>query len=118
MPTPRHVGRRLCDVALVATFAVASLYATARIGLGPHDAGAGDGGGGVGVIFTPWTSGDDAMRRAVGAGARFVRYGGAPFIVVVMPESHDYRARISGALLVVDASVVSACLQLVGGASS
>jgi hypothetical protein len=116
MPTCRGVRRRSLDIALVVGFALASLYATVRIGLGPRDAGAGE--AGVGVIFTPWTSGEDAMRRAVGAGARFVRYGGAPFIVVVMPESQDYPARLGGAVLVVDAGIVTACQKLLGGASS
>ena len=113
MPAHCAAGRRALDITLVVIFALASLYATARIGLGPR----GQSGDGVGVIFAPWTSADDAMRRAVGAGARFVRPGGLPFIVIVMPEERDYPARIgmAGALLVIDARVVTACLQFFGG---
>jgi hypothetical protein len=90
-------------------FALASLFMAARIGLAPRAPE-----DGVGVIFAPWTSGDAALRRAVGAGARFVRYGGMPFVVVVVPDQRDYLARIAadGALLVVDPRALAACLSL------
>jgi hypothetical protein len=102
-----RVGRRVLDSVLVGTFALLSLYLTARIGLAPRDLA-----DGVGVIFAPWTSGEVALRRAVGAGGRFVRFGGLPFVVVVIPEDPDYLARIAadGALLVVDPQALAACL--------
>jgi hypothetical protein len=100
---------RAFDAVVIAGFAVASLYVTARIGLSPRAPEQG-----VGVIFAPWTSGEAALRRAVGAGARFVRYGGLPFIVVVIPDERGYVARIAadGALLVLDPRALAACLQL------
>jgi hypothetical protein len=103
------VRGRVLDIALIGGFAFASLYVTARIGLGPRDPERG-----VGVVFAPWTSGEAALRRAVGAGGRFVRYGGFPFVVVVIPDGRDYLARIAadGALLVVDPRALAACLQL------
>ena len=105
-------SRRFTDAALIAVFVVASLYAIARIGMEPRDPASG-----VGVIFAPWTSEQAAFVRAVEAGARFVRYGGVPFVVVVMPEVDDYPSRIraAGALLVVDPRVIAACLDLFKG---
>jgi hypothetical protein len=105
----RPARRCVFDIAVVMGFALASLFVAARVGLvprAPED--------GVGVIFAPWTSGEAALRRAVGAGARFVRYGGMPFVVVVVPDERDYPARIAadGALLVVDPRALAACLGL------
>ena len=107
--------RRFTDAALIAVFVVTSLYAIARIGMEPRDPASG-----VGVIFAPWTSEQAAFVRAVEAGARFVRYGGVPFIVVVMPEVDDYPSRIraAGALLVVDPRVIAACLDLFKGSAA
>ena len=70
---------------------------------------------GVAVIYSPWTTADDAFRRAVQGGARFVRYGGAPFIVVVMPEAPDYPARVraGGALMIADPQALAACFSAV-----
>ena len=94
------------DGGLIALLAIGSFYISARIGLQPHDSA-----GGVAIIFTPWTDAHDAMTRAVTAGARFVRYGGLPFIVVVVPDGPDYSSRIfdQGALLVVDPQTLAAC---------
>jgi hypothetical protein len=57
------------------------------------------------------------MNRATAAGARFVRFGGLPFIVVVVPEANNYVGRISsdGAFLVVDPQVLAACLSMFSG---
>jgi hypothetical protein len=51
--------------------------------------------------------------RSVGAGARFVRFGGLPFIAVVMPERPDYvdRALRGSALLALDPRVLAGCLE-------
>jgi hypothetical protein len=105
-----RVARRAIDGALVGAFALFSLYVTARIGLAPRDPAAG-----VGVVFAPWTGGEAAMRRAVAAGGRFVRFGGFPFVVVVMPDDRDYPGRVAadGALLVVDPQALAACLPAV-----
>ena len=106
------ISRRCLDGFLIFTVAVASLYVAARLGLKPRDPAMG-----VGVIFAPWVSETSAVDRATAAGARFVRFGGLPFIVVVVPEAADYVARISaeGAFLVVDPQALAACLSLVSG---
>jgi hypothetical protein len=105
-----RVTRRLLDGMVVAAFALASLYVTIRIGLAPRDPSAG-----VGVIFAPWTGGEAAMRRAVAAGGRFVRFGGLPFIVIMIPDNRDYIARVAadGAFLVVDPQALAACLPFI-----
>jgi hypothetical protein len=97
---------RIIEGTAIAAFALLSTIAVARIGLEPSDPSKG-----VGVIFAPWTDGNAAFTRAVGAGGRFVRYGGPPFIVVVEPESADYVRRVkdAGALLLVDPRVLAAC---------
>jgi hypothetical protein len=99
--------RRVVECAAIACFALASFGAIARVSLEPIDESRG-----VGVVFAPWVGADEAFARAVSAGARFVRYGGLPFIVVVMPETEGYAARTlsDGALLVVDPLVLEACL--------
>jgi hypothetical protein len=99
--------RRAFKGAAIVCFALASFYAIARVSLEPNDPSRG-----VGVIFAPWVSADEAFVRSVEAGSRFVRYGSFPFIVVVVPEVDDYSARTTfkGALLVVDPLVLEACL--------
>lgn len=106
--------RRWLDGILIFTVAIVSLYGAARLGLKPRDPAAG-----VGVVFAPWVSDSSAVNRATETGARFVRFGGLPFIVVVVPDAPDYVARISaqGAFLVVDPQVLAACLSLVSGAA-
>jgi hypothetical protein len=108
---PSVLGRAL-EGAAIAGFALASLYAAARVGLEPRDPAQG-----VGVIFAPWTGADAAFVRAVEAGGRFVRFGGLPFVVVVQPETADYldRVRAAGALLIVDPLVITACLPASSG---
>lgn len=106
------IWRRWLDGFLIFSVAIASLYGAARVGLKPRDPAAG-----VGVIFAPWVSEASAVNRATAAGARFVRFGGLPFIVVVVPEAANYVARISadGAFLVVDPQALAACLSLLSG---
>lgn len=108
--------RHVVDGTLIALFAIASLYGAARLSLKPRDPAQG-----VAVVFAPWVAPEAAFRRAVDPGARFVRYGGLPFVVVVMPDVPDYQQRIlaSGALLVVDPRALAACLSAFGqGAAS
>ncbi len=99
-------GRHCFDAALIALLAIASLFAVARIGLAPRDPA-----NGVAVVFVPWTSAGATLARATDPGSRFVRYGGFPFIAVVIPERADYSARVlgEGALLVLDPQALAAC---------
>ena len=64
------------------------------------------------MIYAPWTPADQTMVRAVGAGARFVRFGGFDFIAIVMPERPDYVENVlaDSALLAVDPQVLAGCL--------
>jgi len=98
---------RLLDLGVIAILAGGSLIAVLRIGLSPVNPAAG-----VAVVYSPWTSGDETMARAVSAGARFVRFGGFRFIAVVMPDEADYVDRVlaGSALFVVDPKVLAACL--------
>jgi hypothetical protein len=103
----RSLPRRWLDGVLIAAVAIAGLYGAARIGLKPRDPAAG-----IGVIFAPWVSEATALQRATAAGARVVRYGDVPFVVVVVPDAPDYVGRMlaAGALLVVDPRTLAACL--------
>ena len=107
MKRSRNVTRRLADVALISCVALGSFYATARAALAPRDPESG-----IAVIFSPWTSEREVFVRSVGAGARFVRFGGYSFIAVVMPETPDYASRVreNGALMVADPKALAACL--------
>jgi hypothetical protein len=98
---------RWFDRLAVAAMAGASLLAIGAIAFAPHDADAA-----VAVVYAPWTSSRDALVRAAEAGARVVRFGGLPFIVIVLPERPDYaqRARDGGALLMLDPQALAACL--------
>jgi hypothetical protein len=97
---------RILEGMAIAAFILLSTFAVARVGLEPSDPSRP-----VGVIFAPWTDENTAFARAVSAGARFVRYGGPSFVVVVEPETPDYvrRVRNAGALLVLDARILAAC---------
>ena len=99
-------GRFLEGMAIVA-FVLISTYAVARVGIEPSDTSRPRG-----VIFAPWTDEGAAFTRAVTAGARFVRYGGPSFVVIVEPESADYIRRVkdAGALLILDARILAACV--------
>jgi hypothetical protein len=98
---------RWLDLWLIAILAVGSFGAILRIGLLPANASAG-----VAVIYAPWTTADQTVVRAVGAGARFVRFGGFDFIAIVMPEKPDYVENVlaGSALLAVDPQVLAGCL--------
>lgn len=99
--------RPLWDGLLIMAFALMASLVIARIGLIPTDPSKG-----VAVVFTPWTSAEAALTRAIAPGARFVRFGGVPFIAIVVPEAGDYQSRIiaDGALLLFDPRIVLACL--------
>lgn len=107
IPAPARSSSSLASVALIAVLTFASFAIVLRVGLLPAHPEQG-----VAVIYAPWTPADQTMIRAVGAGARFVRFGGFDFIAVVMPERPDYveRALAGTALLAIDPKVLAACL--------
>jgi hypothetical protein len=98
---------RLLDGALITIFAGVGFAAILRIGLLPSNPAAG-----VAVIYAPWTTADETMTRAVGAGARFVRFGGFGFIAIVIPDAPNYVDRVlaGSALLAVDPQALATCL--------
>jgi hypothetical protein len=104
---------RFLDFSAIAVFSLVSSIAVARVGLEPRGSVAA-----VGVVFSPWTAETEALSRAAAAGARFLRFGGSSFVVVVAPDSDRFVERVKelGAVLVVDASIVTACLPQSAGA--
>ncbi|CCG07278.1 hypothetical protein [Pararhodospirillum photometricum] len=65
----------------------------------------------VAVVYPPWTSATEAFSAAAAAGARIVRQGALPSVLVVVPERSDYalRALASGAWVLLDPRVVGGC---------
>ncbi len=104
----RSFRRTLFDAFLIAGFAVGNLLVVTRVALQPKNPEAG-----VAVVFSPWTDAAAALARATDPGSRFVRYGGYPFIVVVVPDTPEYLSRVSGegALFVADPKALAACLK-------
>src|SRR5258708_6449956 len=105
--TPLPVRRYWIDIVALTALSVGALCFTARATLVPRNPERG-----VAVVFAPWTAPETAMARAVGAGGRFVRFGGHGFIAVVAADGRDYAARAmaAGAWLVADPQLVAACL--------
>ena len=99
--------RWLIDATVLASVSIGALYMTARVALAPREPQSG-----VAVVFAPWTSAATTLARTTEAGGRFVRFGGAPFVAVAMPDDAGYPARAfaAGAWLVLDPKAVAACL--------
>ena len=106
MPRPSALLRKICDIGLLACLSLGTLYAGARVGLTPRDPSQG-----VAVIFALWTIAEKTFARSVEGGSRFVRFGGLPFIAVVIPDNTNYSDRMfdAGAWLVVDPQTLAAC---------
>lgn len=98
--------RKITDAAFLICLSIGALYAGARTALTPKDPSQG-----VAVVFAPWTSASQALSQAVAAGGRFVRFGGFPFITIVIPDDAAYPERMfgGGAWLVVDAQAPGGC---------
>jgi hypothetical protein len=99
-------SQKTADAALMICLSIGVLYAGARTGLKPQDPLKT-----VAVVFAPWTSAADVLSRAAASGARFVRFGGFPFIAVVIPDDATYPDRMfdDGAWLVVDSQNPGGC---------
>jgi hypothetical protein len=98
--------RTAADAAALLLLSLGALVAAVLVVAAPRDPSRG-----VAVIFAPWTTAASALTRAA-AGARFVRFGGAPFVAIAVPDDETYAARMyaAGAWLIVDPQVVAACL--------
>jgi len=109
--TPRKHSRVL-DTVLISSFAVGAFLASAYAAFTPRDPA-----NGVAVVYWPWTDAKEALQLAVEDGARFVRFGGVSFVVVVVPDTPDYlkRVRARGALFVADPQALAACFSAVTG---
>lgn len=64
------------------------------------------------IVFSPWTSGQDAMARSLKAGHRVLRAGISPFIVITAPVAAEEAApaRPRGALLMLTLQGLAGCL--------
>ena len=104
------IFRRVSDTAIASAIALTSLFTAAYGALAP-----GDPARGVAVIYAPWVGFDAAFLRSVEAGARFVRAGGLPFVVVVVPDDPDFERRVkaAGAWMLADPVALAGCLSVV-----
>lgn len=59
------------------------------------------------AIFPPWISGGEAVARSLATGARIMRHGAVPFVVVLAPET---AARPAGALLMLRLDGLAGCI--------
>ena len=102
----RTFRRSFLDVLLIAALALGNFAVVTRIALQPKNPS-----DGLAIVFSPWTSAASALDRATAPGSRFVRYGGYPFIVVVIPDDPGYVSRVSstGALFILDPQALAAC---------
>lgn len=103
-PSPRR-GLSL-DIAFLFCLTLGTFAVSARIGLVPQNSD-----DGVAVMFAPWTSAPESLSQATQDGGRFVRFGGLPFIAIVMPGDAGYADRMlaNGAWLVMDPKLIAAC---------
>jgi hypothetical protein len=62
------------------------------------------------VIFPPWVSGEEAVSRSLATGARLLRQGAVPFVVVLAPEANTLAARPAGAMLVLRLDGLAGCI--------
>lgn len=106
---------KLIDASVLACLSLGGLYLGARVGLIPRDTTAG-----VAVVFSPWTSAADTVTQSVAHHGRFMRFGGAPFVAIVMPDDDHYVARAldAGAWLVLDSRVLAACTTIFSPSAS
>jgi hypothetical protein len=112
MRTDGHRKRAtLLDATLLVTVAFVSLLASGYLVLKPRDPASG-----VAAFFAPWSNTETTFLRSVEAGTRFIRFGGFPFIAVVMPEDADAYARLraAGAWFIADPKALAACLNAAG----
>lgn len=100
---------RIIDVAALVMLSLAGLFAAMSAAALPREPARG-----VGLVFAPWTKPETVLTRVAAAGGRFVRFGGASFVAIAIPDDSDRDARTlaSGAWLAVDPFVISACASL------
>lgn len=109
MNSSKRRARITIDAAALVLLSLAGLFAAVSAVALPREPARG-----VGLVFAPWTSTETVLTRVAEAGGRFVRFGGAPFVAIAIPDDSDREARTlaSGTWLVVDPFVISACASL------
>jgi len=95
--------RQWRDIGLIAGLALCSGLLTLASLPGPA-AGASPP---LAAIFPPWVSGEEAVARSLATGARILRQGAVPFVVVLAPET---ATRPSGALLMLRLDGLAGCI--------
>lgn len=109
MPTASRTQllRQWRDISLIAGFALCSGFA-ALASLPGAVAGPP---APLAAIFPPWISGDEAVARTLATGARILRQGAVPFVVVLAPEIAEApAARPSGAILMLRLDGLAGCI--------
>lgn len=98
------------DHVLIGAFALVSALTMAVIDLSPSRANSA-----VAVVFAPWTTGADAVRRVAEAGGLPLKEGRYPFIMLVRPGTPGFASAVrkAGALMLLDAAAVRGCLPAV-----
>lgn len=67
------------------------------------------------AVFPPWVGGEEAVVRSLATGARILRQGAVPFVVVLAPET---TARPAGALLMLRLDGLAGCIISPGAEAS
>jgi hypothetical protein len=98
--------RQWRDIGLIAGLAFCSGLVTLASLPGPAAGPAAP----LAVIFPPWVSGEEAVSRSLATGARLLRQGAVPFVVVLAPEANALAARPAGAMLVLRLDGLAGCI--------
>lgn len=107
--------RKIGDTCLLASLALTTFYFGARIELMPREPAKG-----AALVFAPWTTASETLSKALASGGRFVRFGGLPFIAIVVPDEGGDSSRLfdTGAWLVLDPETLAACSRTLSSATS
>jgi hypothetical protein len=103
----------LTDRVVLTSFAAACAVTIAALALPTPRAGEQ-----VALVYPPWTSGFEALSRAAASGARLVRTGRYPFIVIAdAPSAEEIRQLAeSGAMATLGAAGLGGCIIRLAGA--
>jgi len=104
---PSRRLRRWRDIGLIAGLAACSGLAALASLPGPVAGPAVP----LAVIFPPWVSGGEAVTRSLATGARLLRQGAVPFVVILAPDAATMpAARPAGAMLVLRLDGLAGCI--------
>ena len=104
---PSRQHRQWRDIGLIAGLALCSGLAALGSLPGPVGGTAAP----LAVIFPPWVSAEEAVARSLATGARLLRQGAVPFVVVLAPEAAAVpAARPAGAMLMLRLDGLAGCI--------